>query len=327
MRALVIALCLTASLAEASVPPTLAYSGRLLRADGTPEAGPTTIRFALYGAATGGTAAWSETQTLLLTADGAWGAQLGAVTPFPAGLFGAGQALFLELTVNGGAPLAPRQPLASVATALVARAVRGGEVDAARLRVAGHDVLEGFSTVRAFRPGSHVVTLPAGVTRVHVRAWGGGGAGGTTSSSSAGVVPGGGGGAGGYAEEVLVVSEGATLTLQVGAGGAASACAAPGGGASTVRVNGVEVLAAQGGGGAGHAAGCCPNGSARAGLGGEARGAVALEGEPGLTGTEGGEGGLNLMSGALGRGGSAVLRAAACSAGDAGRGGLVWLAY
>jgi hypothetical protein len=46
------------------VPPELTQQGRLFHADGTPETGAVTMIFKAYAAPTGGTALWSETQTV-----------------------------------------------------------------------------------------------------------------------------------------------------------------------------------------------------------------------------------------------------------------------
>jgi hypothetical protein len=326
-RATLFTASLIASTAFAGVPSTLAYSGRVLRANGAPETGVTSLRFSLFAASTGGAALWTETQTLALTADGLYQTRLGAVTPLPDMLVTANDRLFLEVQVGQGAPLAPRQELSSVATALVAKSVQGGEVDASSLKVNGVAVVPGFSTVRGLS-SSGTVTLPAGVTRVYVKAWGGGGAGGTTWQANGSITPGGGGGEGGYAEDVLTVPSGATLAVTVGAAGRSLlACSGTSGGDSSVRVGGMTVVEAGGGGAGGHASGCCPGQVTTAGAGGVATAGVAVAGESGLSGANGGDGGKNAMSPVFGRGASAVLRASTCSVGDSGGPGFVWLAW
>lgn len=96
-------LLLASSLALAQVPGKLSYQGRLLKADGTPESGPTSIGFSLYAAASGGNAIWSETQELGIT-EGYYATALGALTAFPPGAFD-GSERFLEISVAGN-PLA-----------------------------------------------------------------------------------------------------------------------------------------------------------------------------------------------------------------------------
>ncbi len=326
-RATLLICCLVAASAFAGVPSTLAYSGRVLRPNGAPETGVTQLRFSLFPASTGSTALWSEVQTLALNAEGLYQTKLGSLTPLPEAVVTGNDRLFLEVQVGQGAPLTPRQELSSVATALVAKSVQGGDVDAASLKVNGVAVVPGFSTVRGLT-SSGTVTLPAGVTRVYVKVWGGGGAGGTTWQVPGTVTPGGGGGAGGYAEDVLTVPAGAMLTVTVGAAGrSAGTCAATSGGDSLVRVGGMTLVEARGGGAGGHAGGCCSGQVTAAGAGGAATASVAVPGESGLPGSNGGDGGKNAMSPVFGRGASAVLRSSTCSLGDGGGPGFVWLAF
>ena len=118
-----VSLAVWASSAGANVPPYLTEQGRLFDSAGTPVAAGVTMEFQLYNTATGGTALWSEKQTI--TPDsGYFSAELGSVTPFPAGIFATaaanGQNLFLGVTVNTDAEITPRQPLQSVPYALVA---------------------------------------------------------------------------------------------------------------------------------------------------------------------------------------------------------------
>lgn len=115
-----------------------------------------------------------------------------------------------------------------------------------------------------FQPGfaafgtSQSFIIPAGVTRVKVRAWGGGGGGG---GSYGPISAGSGGGGGGYTEGIHTVSPGASVFITVGAGGAGSAslsvnsaaaggtssfgsfCSASGGGPGT---GGTNVISATG---------------------------------------------------------------------------------
>jgi hypothetical protein len=324
---IMIPLVAVASLAFAGVPNTLAYSGRVLKTNGTPEVGVVQLRFSLFSGPATTTALWTEQQTLALSSDGLYQTKLGAVTPLPDTLVSANDKLYLELQVGQGAPLSPRQELSSVTSALVAKSVQGGEVDASSLKVNGVAVLPGFSTVRGFTTGSSTLTLPAGVTRVYVKAWGGGGAAGTTHSANGVVTAGGGGGAGGYAEDIVTVSPGATLLITSGSPGGVGSCTASAGTDSSVRVGNTTLVQASGGGAGGHAPGCCPGGTTTAGQGGAATGAVAIRGETGLSGAEGGDGGKNAMSPLFGRGSDAVLTASTCSVGDPGGAGFVWLAW
>ncbi|MBM4381295.1 MAG: hypothetical protein FJ086_18655 [Deltaproteobacteria bacterium] len=327
---LLLALPLSAAAVEATVPAKLGFGGRLLASDGTPVNGVVSITFSLFDQATGGTATWSETQSLLLTVDGAYGTLLGTVNPLPDAVLLAPGQRFLEIAVNAGAPLSPRMELGASPFAAVARHVRGGTVDATAITLNGAPLPSGYRGVRSFST-SGTFTVPDGVGRVHVRAWGGGGAGGTIDSVAPKQAGGGGGGA--YAEDVLELTAGATLSITVGTGGAVSgACTGNSGGHTSVALGGQVVLSAGGGVAGQHAKGgtCCPNGTLqpRGGAGGTATGAIALDGEPGWDANQGGSPGHNPMSPLYGRGGETVYDPnVGCTPGDAGKPGLVLLAY
>jgi hypothetical protein len=114
----------TVSPVSASVPATMTEQGRLFDTAGNPVTGTSaTFVFSIYSVATGGTAIWTETQTISLDA-GFFSAELGEVTPIPAGTFadaaGRAQNLYLGIKVNADSELTPRQPLSSVPYALVA---------------------------------------------------------------------------------------------------------------------------------------------------------------------------------------------------------------
>src|SRR4051812_6890363 len=116
MRVLAVAVALMLpALAAAQVPQKLGYQGRLLKADGTPEAGVVKVTFSLFSAATGGSPLWTEDQNVPPT-DGFYSLYLGDVTPLPANIFD-GSEKFLELTTNSLA-LVPRQRVASVPYAI-----------------------------------------------------------------------------------------------------------------------------------------------------------------------------------------------------------------
>lgn len=133
-RSLLTLLVVLSSGALAQVPQRLSCQGRLLKAGGTePETGVKRIGFAIFDAATGGAALWSESQTLGLT-EGYYSALLGAQVPLSAAVLGGDR--WLETSVDN-TPLAPRQPMGSVPFALVANSVSGGKVSASSATVAG----------------------------------------------------------------------------------------------------------------------------------------------------------------------------------------------
>lgn len=140
-RWVILTALLAAATSWAQVPAKVGYSGRVLKANGAPETGMVTLKYTLFDSAAGGTALWSETQNITLSAEGVYSTFLGSVNPLPATVFdGTGGTRYLELQVNGGTPLAPRQEVASVPFAHTARNVKGGAVDATSLKVNGQDV-------------------------------------------------------------------------------------------------------------------------------------------------------------------------------------------
>jgi hypothetical protein len=109
---------LSQSVLAGTVPATVGYQGRLYDQNGNPISGTLSVVFSLYATASGGTAVWSETQSLAF-ADGYFTAQLGSVTAFPATTFN-GTVLYLGVKVGTDAEMAPRASVASVPYALAA---------------------------------------------------------------------------------------------------------------------------------------------------------------------------------------------------------------
>jgi Collagen triple helix repeat (20 copies) len=110
--------------ARANVPPYLTEQGRLFDTAGNPITMAVTMEFNLYTQATGGTAVWTEKQTIT-PETGYFSAELGSMTPFPqpsifVSAAANGQDLYLGVTVGSDAEILPRQPLQSVPYALVA---------------------------------------------------------------------------------------------------------------------------------------------------------------------------------------------------------------
>lgn len=126
MRKLLAALCLfgLVTLAHADGPPLkINHQGRLLDAAMAPVSGMHTMKFAVYGMATGGAALWTESQTLAFDG-GYYATTLGAVTPFAQSLF-AGQTMYLGITVDDDAEMTPREPIDSVPYSMVASNATG----------------------------------------------------------------------------------------------------------------------------------------------------------------------------------------------------------
>ncbi len=152
-----------ALLAAAGSPAAEAYvfhgalgqaSGEPLPADGRTVA----LTFRLYAQPTGGDPLWEEGQTLTCDAQGNFVAPLGDAVPGLEAVFaGARDALYLGLSVNGGAELAPRQRLLSVPMAHRAKVAAHAYADfpIAGTATAGTLATDTLSAGRlAFRGGS-----------------------------------------------------------------------------------------------------------------------------------------------------------------------------
>ncbi len=140
MRIIALIACLVVpGFAAAQAPGQVGYQGRLLKADGSPESGTVQIGFAIFSQESGGSALWSETQSLALT-DGFYATMLGQSTALDATIFGGG-VRYLELSI-GGTALTPRQKIGSVPYALACQSVTGGSVTASSLTVNGQQVID-----------------------------------------------------------------------------------------------------------------------------------------------------------------------------------------
>ncbi|MBN1351011.1 hypothetical protein JXJ21_16440 [candidate division KSB1 bacterium] len=105
-------LLLVAIAANAKVPQLINYQGMLTAESGTPINGNLTIMFSIYNSATGGTAQWSESQSVTLT-EGLFSVLLGSVTPIPYSLFD-GNDKYLALKVGSDPEMTPRKRLVSI---------------------------------------------------------------------------------------------------------------------------------------------------------------------------------------------------------------------
>ena len=98
MKRIILGVLLAVGMSQAA---TLPYQGLATDAKGKPLADDNyLVVFSLYGAASGGSALWTETQTLA-TSKGLFSTSLGAVTAIPDNLFN-GSALYLGVAFNGG---------------------------------------------------------------------------------------------------------------------------------------------------------------------------------------------------------------------------------
>ncbi len=116
--------------AEGQIPQTLSYQGVLTDASGTVVAdGNYNLTFKLYEAATGGTAIWTETQTVAVS-NGIFAVILGSQTPLTPAF---DKQYWLGINVSGGAELSPRTQLTGTAYSMNARSLAAGAVTTATL--------------------------------------------------------------------------------------------------------------------------------------------------------------------------------------------------
>jgi hypothetical protein len=118
------ALCIVAAFLLAApnaqaVPQLISYQGQLNDQAGVPVNATVSFIFSIYDVASGGTALWTEAQTLPVT-NGIFNVQLGAVTPLPSSVF-TRDVLYLGIKAGADAEMAPRQRLTSGAFAFRAK--------------------------------------------------------------------------------------------------------------------------------------------------------------------------------------------------------------
>ncbi|MBN1480275.1 tail fiber domain-containing protein [candidate division KSB1 bacterium] len=123
--------CVVTSVVFAQIPQTISYQGVLSDATGAPVAdGNYTLVFKLYASATGGTALWTETQTVTVTS-GVLDAVLGSLTPLNLPFT---QPYWLGITINNQTgELLPRIELTSAAYSLSARTVPDGSINSQKI--------------------------------------------------------------------------------------------------------------------------------------------------------------------------------------------------
>jgi hypothetical protein len=110
--------------AEAAVPGRITEQGRLfMKGSSTPASGTVAMVFSIYGAASGGTALWTESYNVTLD-DGYYSVQLGSKTAFPANLWD-GSVRYIGLKVGTDDEMMPREEVAAAPYALVAGDVTG----------------------------------------------------------------------------------------------------------------------------------------------------------------------------------------------------------
>ena len=117
---LAVAVAVAATSAPAAVPQTIAFQGYLTDDNGQPRNGTVNLDVAVYAAAAGGTALWSESQAAVPVNSGVFAIALGSVTPLAAGVARTSPR-YLGIRVDGG-PELPRTELRATPFALRAQA-------------------------------------------------------------------------------------------------------------------------------------------------------------------------------------------------------------
>jgi hypothetical protein len=168
---------------------------------------------------------------------------------------------------------------------------------------------------------SGTFTVPAGVTKIDIEAWGGGG-GGAGGSSVVNETSGGGGGGGAYVKITsMTVTPGQEYTITVGVGGTGGTNASFDGKASSVSIGSIIIIEAEGGKGGTNATSSVPGMGGAGGKGtyNGGNGASGVNGFSGFGGGGGSSGGINQN----GNDGSSVTGGEAVSGGGkGGNGGL-----
>lgn len=118
-----------------SVPGSINYQGRLER-DNAPVTGIVHLYFAVYNAASGGTLRWQSPEIVANASQGIFSAN---ILP-DMGIFGRNETLYLEVQVEGET-LSPREPLNTVAFALVAKRLEDGASVSVTTFTAAYQVL------------------------------------------------------------------------------------------------------------------------------------------------------------------------------------------
>ncbi len=111
---------------HAAIPSTIAFQGYLTDPGGAPVNGTVSLGCAIYSQPAGGSSMWSETHPSVSVANGVFAVALGAVTPFPAGLFDEASR-YLGIRVNGEAEM-PRTELRSAPFAFGAETAATAQV-------------------------------------------------------------------------------------------------------------------------------------------------------------------------------------------------------
>lgn len=102
---------------HAAVPEKIGYQGNLTNSLGVPVTGSVQMVFSIYSVDTGGTALWTETQTVSVS-NAAYSVVLGSVTPLSLPF---DNQYYLGVKVGTDAEMTPRRPLTSIGYSMRAK--------------------------------------------------------------------------------------------------------------------------------------------------------------------------------------------------------------
>jgi hypothetical protein len=140
----------------------------LTNSSGTPITAATSVVFAIYSAASGGTALWTETiSSLTPDAQGVFTQELGLSTALPAGLF-AGAKRYLGIKVGADAEMTPRQIISSGPYAISTTNIPDNSVTSAKVSngsLTNVDILDEPGIAQA-KSTSSVTVANTGVTSI-----------------------------------------------------------------------------------------------------------------------------------------------------------------
>ena len=126
LAGLMLALSAPAFAQVTAAPPLMNFQGRLAKPDGTPVAdGNHSVVFSFYTAPMGGSLLWTETD-LITSRNGAFATLLGTHTALTDAIFASN--VWLQIKVDGAAPLTPLQQIVSSAFAFKANTVPDGSI-------------------------------------------------------------------------------------------------------------------------------------------------------------------------------------------------------
>ncbi|MBC7528464.1 MAG: tail fiber domain-containing protein [Chthonomonadaceae bacterium] len=172
--------CVTATLTPltfahaqvSAVPSAMNFQGRLAKPDGTPVANGThNLLISVYSSLSGGTLLWQKSITGVAVKNGVFATRLDFSSGYQnsatqSTLFGA-STVFLDISVDGGASLVPRQQFLTVAYAMKADSVKDGAITNASIAngsITSAKLASGAITSASLNPLAWLLGGNSGVT-------------------------------------------------------------------------------------------------------------------------------------------------------------------